>query len=99
VDSAGESSSLLERLRHGVYEESDNETDVLEKEANLAHDVFSRPPTSSYEGTPSQPHIYATQHPGIDAGTAATAIFTVGLVIDRTVHWAMGYYDKHAKER
>jgi hypothetical protein len=53
VDSAGENSSLLERLRHGVYEESDNETNVLEKEANLAHDVFSHPPTSSYEGTPA----------------------------------------------
>lgn len=99
VDSAGEASSLLERLRRGVYEESDNETDVLEKDANIFHDVFSHPPTSSYEGTPAQPHIYGTQHSGIDAGTAATAIFTFGLVIDRAVHWAVGYYEKHANGR
>jgi hypothetical protein len=97
VESADEGSSRLERLRRDVYEEGDNEIDALEKQANVFHDVFSRPPTSSYEGTASQPHIYATQHPGIDAGSAAAAIFTVGLVIDRAVHWAMGYYDKHAK--
>jgi hypothetical protein len=99
VESAGEGSSRLERLRREVYEESDDEADALEKEVNLAHDVFSHPPTSSYEGTPNQPHIYATQHSGIDAGSVATAIFTVGLVMDRVVHWAMGYYDKHAKGR
>jgi hypothetical protein len=98
VDSAGEGSSLLERLRHGVYEESDDETDILEKDANTFHDVFSHPPASSYEGTPAQPHVYETPHSGIDAGSAATALFVFGLVIDRAVHWAMGYYDKHAEE-
>jgi hypothetical protein len=99
VDSAGEESSRLERLRRDVYEESDDEMDVLEKDANVVHDVFSHPPTGSYEGTPTQPHIYATPHSGIDAGSMATALFTLGLVIDRTVHWAVGYYDKHAKGR
>ena len=29
VESAGEAAPLLERLRRGVYEESDNETDVF----------------------------------------------------------------------
>jgi hypothetical protein len=99
VDSAGEDSSRLERLRHDIYEESDDEIDVLEKDANLVHDVFSHPPTSSYEGTPTQPHIYRTPHPGIDGGSTVTALFTLGLVIDRAVHWAVGYYDKHAKGR
>jgi hypothetical protein len=100
IEGAGEGSSRLERLRRDVYEESDDETDVIEKDANVIHDVFSRPPTSSYEATPApEPHIFATQHPGIDAGTAATALFTFGLVIDRAVQWAVGHYDKHAKGR
>jgi hypothetical protein len=100
IAGAGEGSSRLERLRRDVYEESDDETDVIEKDANVIHDVFARPPTSSYEATPApEPHIFATQHPGIDAGTAATALFTFGLVIDRAVQWAVGYYDKHAKGR
>jgi hypothetical protein len=100
IAGAGEGSSRLERLRRDVYEESEDETDVIEKDANVIHDVFSRPPTSSYEATPApEPHIFATQHPGIDAGTAATALFTFGLVIDRAVQWAVGYYDKHAKGR
>ena len=43
----GEGSSLLERLRRGVDEESADEADVLEKDANVFHDVFSHPPTSS----------------------------------------------------
>ena len=99
VDSAGEGSSLLERLRRGVDEESVDEADVLEKDANVFHDVFPHPPTRSYEGSPAQPYVYETQHSGIDAGTAATAIFTLGLVIDRAVHWAVGYYNKHVKGR
>ena len=99
MDSASEDSSRLERLRHDIYEESDDEIDILEKDANVVHDVFSHPPTSSYEGTPTQPHIYGTPHPGIDAGSTVTALFTLGLVIDRAVHWAVGYYDKHAKGR
>jgi hypothetical protein len=97
VDSAGENSSLLERLRRGVYEESEDEADSLDKSANLAHDVFSHPPTSSYEATPSPSYISAPQHSGIDAGSAVTALFVTGLVIDRAVQWAAGYYDKHVK--
>jgi hypothetical protein len=97
ADSPGESASLMERLRRGVYEESDDETDGLEKGANLVHDVFSHPPTSSYEGTPSQPHISETPHSGIDVGSAATALFTLGLVIDRAIHWAAGHYDRQVR--
>jgi hypothetical protein len=51
VDSAGEDSSRLERLRRYVDEESDDEIHVLEKDMNVVHDVFSHPPTSSYGGT------------------------------------------------
>jgi hypothetical protein len=100
ADNADEGSSLLERLRREVYEESDDELDILEKEANLVHDVFSRPPTGSYEGTaPNQAYIHATQPSGIDAGSVATAVFTLGLVIDRTARWAMQHYENHAKGR
>jgi hypothetical protein len=52
VDSAGEGSSLLERLRRGIYQEGADESDVLEKDANVFHDVFSHPPTSSCERHP-----------------------------------------------
>lgn len=100
VDSAGEGSSLLDRLRRGVYEESNDELDVLEKDTNLVHDVFSHPPTSSYESSPTpEPHIYETQHSGIDPGSAVTAVFTLGVVIDRAAHWVMGHYRDQVKGR
>lgn len=100
LDGDGEGMSLTERLRRELYEESDDEIDVLEKGTSLVHDVFSRPPTGSYTGTsPDQPHIYAAPHSGIDAGSAATAVFTLGLVIDRAARWAMRHHDQHAKER
>jgi hypothetical protein len=100
ADNTGEGSSLLERLRREVYEESDDELDILEKEANLVHDVFSRPPTGTHEGTaPNQPYIHGTQPSGIDAGSVATAVFTLGLVIDRTARWVMQHYENHAKGR
>jgi hypothetical protein len=100
VDNADEGSSLLERLRREVYEESDGELDFLEKEANLIHDVFSRPPTGSHEGTsPNQPYIHRAQPSGIDAGSVATAVFTLGLVIDRTARWVMQHYENRTKGR
>jgi hypothetical protein len=98
VDSAGEASSRLDRFRHKLYEQSEDALDNLEKNTNSAHDIFSHPPTSSYEATPTpEPQIYEAQHSVLDPGAAATAIFTFGLVIDRAVRWAMGHYDKHAK--
>jgi hypothetical protein len=100
VDNADEGSSLLERLRREVYEESDDEIDILEKDANLVHDVFSHPPAGSYEGTsPNQSYIHATPHSGIDAGSVATAVFTLGLVIDRTARWVMQHYENQARGR
>ena len=97
VDSADEASSRLDRFRHKLYDQSDDALDSLEKNTNTAHDIFSHPPTSSYETTPTpEPQIYEAQHSVLDPGAAATAIFTFGLVIDRAIHWAMGHYDKHA---
>jgi hypothetical protein len=97
-DADEDSSSLLERLRREVYEESGDEIDVLEKNANLVHDVFSRPPAGSYEGTsPDQPYIHGAQHSGIDAGSVATAVFTLGLVIDRAARWVMQHYENQAR--
>lgn len=100
VDTAGEDSSRLERFRHKLYDQSDDALDIVEKNTNIAHDVFSHPPTSSYEATPTpEAHIYEAQHSVADPGSVATSLFTLGLVIDRAVHWAVGYYDKHAKGR
>lgn len=98
VEGAGENSSLLDRLRKETYRESDDAIDSVEKGVNLGHDVFAHPPTSSYEGTPSdQPNISPAQHSGIDAGTAATAIFVLGLAIERGIHSVMRYAKKHTE--
>lgn len=98
VDSAGEDSSRLERFRRKLYEQGDDALDSVEKNTNIAHDIFSHPPTSSYEATPTpEPHIYEAQHSVMDPGSMATAIFMFGLVIDRALHWVVGHYDKHAK--
>jgi hypothetical protein len=98
VDSAGEDSSRLERFRRKLYDQSDDAVDIVDKNATLFHEMFSPPPTGSYEGTPlSQPHISGSPRPGIDAGTMATALFTAGLVIDRAVRWVVGHYEKHGK--
>jgi hypothetical protein len=100
VKDAGEGASLADRLRRELYEASDDEIDLLDKDTKLVHDVFSRPPSSSYESTPANhPYISEAQHSGIDPGSTATALFTLGLVIDRGVRWTMRYYGKGAKRR
>lgn len=101
ADSAADNNpSRADRIRSKLYEQSDDALDVLEKNANIGQSIFDRPPTGSYEGTPTPPpHIYETHPSGIDAGTVATAIFTLGLVIDRAAHRAVEYYEKHAKGR
>ena len=99
VDTAADNNpSRADRIRSKLYEQSDDALDTLEKNANIGESIFARPPTGSYEGTPvHQPYIHETQAAGIDAGTAATAIFTLGLVIDRAAHRAVEYYEKHVK--
>jgi len=99
VDGAADTNpSRADRLRSKLYDQSDGVLDVLEKNANIGQSIFDQPPTGSYEGSPApQPHIYETHPAGIDAGTVATAIFTLGLVIDRAAHRAVEYYEKRAK--
>jgi len=98
VESAGEESPRLERLRREMYRESDDLLDGLEKNANLTSDIFSRPPTSSYQTTPAdRPYISEAQHSGIDAGTVATAAFVVGVLIDRGVSSLVQHYKEHAR--
>jgi hypothetical protein len=98
VEMEGGKASMLDRLRSETYRESEDITDTLQDDTNLAHDVFARPPTSSYEGTPSNhPFYVATPQPGIDAGTMATALFVVGLGAERGVNWAMEHYKQHTR--
>jgi len=95
VEGAGEKSSLLDRLRKEIYRESEDGMDRIDKGFDLGHDVFAHPPTSSYEGTPrDQPNISQSPHAGIDAGSAATAIFVLGLAIERGIHSVMRYAEK-----
>lgn len=97
VEGSGEDAPLADRLRRELYEESDDEIDILEKGTNLTHDVFSRPPTGSHEGTPvGQPFISEMQHSGIDPGSMVTALFTLGLVVDRGVRWVMNRHGARA---
>jgi hypothetical protein len=71
---------------------------IFSKRTSISFTMSSRPPTGSHEGTPpSQSYIHGAQHSGIDAGSVATAVFTLGLVIDRTARWAMQHYENHAK--
>jgi hypothetical protein len=99
IDGAADNNpSRADRIRSKLYEQSDDALDVLEKNAAIGQSIFDQPPTGSYEGTSApQPHIYESQPAGIDAGTVATAIFTLGLIIDRAAHRAVEYYEKHAK--
>ena len=96
VDTAGEESSVAERFRREIYEEGEDVFDVVENNANDAYDFFSPPPTGSYETTPSAgPYFSAQQHPGVDVGTGATALFALGLTIDRVATWTMRHLEKH----
>lgn len=97
VDSAGEDSPRLERLRREMYRESDDLLDGLEKNANLTSEIFSHPPTSSYQVTPVDgPYISEAQHSGVDAGSVATTAFVLGVLIDRAVGSVVQHYKEHA---
>jgi hypothetical protein len=98
VDSAGEDSSRLEKLRREMYRESDDLLDGLEKNANVANDIFSHPPASSYQTTPADgPYISEAQHHGIDAGTIATSAFVLGVLIDRGIRSIVQHFKEHAR--
>ena len=95
VDTAGEESSRIEKLRRELYDETGDLTDDIDAGANRLHDIFSPPPTSSYEATPvAGPHFSATQHPGMDVGAGAAALFALGLTIDRAATWAARHLEK-----
>ena len=95
VDTAGEESSRIEKLRRELYDETGDLSDDIDAGANRLHDIFSPPPTSSYEATPvAGPHFSATQHPGMDVGAGAAALFALGLTIDRAATWAARHLEK-----
>jgi hypothetical protein len=59
VDSAADNnSSRTDRIRSKLYEQSDDALDVLEKNANIGENIFTPPPTGSYEGYPDAPAAY-----------------------------------------
>jgi hypothetical protein len=96
VDSAGEEGSLAERVRREAYEEGEDLVDVLDHGANRLSDIFAPPPTSSYEAHPvGGPYFSAQQHNGMDVGTGATALFALGLAVDRVAKWTMQHFEKH----
>jgi hypothetical protein len=96
VDRAGEEGSVAERLRRELYGEGDDVVDVIEHGANRGYDFFAPPPTSSYEAHPAAgPYFSAQQHNGMDVGTGATALFALGLAVDRAAKWTMQHFEKH----
>jgi hypothetical protein len=95
VESAGEESSRLEKIRRGLYED-DDVIDIINDNTNAWNDMFTPPQTSSYEAAPLPgPHFSATQHNGMDVGTGATALFALGLAIDRVATWGVRHFEKH----
>jgi hypothetical protein len=73
-------------------------TGAINDNINGIHDIFSSPPTGSYEGVPGPGPLFTSpQHSGMDAGTGATALFALGLAIDRGATWAMRHLIKHSE--
>jgi hypothetical protein len=98
VEDAGEDASRLEKFRTELYRESDDALDSADKGADFVHDVFSHPPSGSYESTPvNHPYIAEASHSGVDPGSMVTALFTLGLVIDRGVRWVNRHHGDRAK--
>jgi hypothetical protein len=96
VDTAGEEASRVEKLRRELYDEAGDLSDDIDRGANRLHDIFSPPPTNSYEATPvGGPHFSATQHPGMDLGAGAAALFALGLTIDRVARWGARHLEKN----
>jgi hypothetical protein len=90
VDTAGEDASRQDRLRRIIYRRSDDAMDALQKNIDLGQELFERPSASSHEGSlPGSPYVTEMPHYGIDAGSIATSAFTVGVLIDRGIHWLM----------
>ena len=95
VESAGEESSRLEKIRRELYED-DDVMDIVSENTNVWHNIFTPPQTNSYESVPAPgPHFSAQQHTGMDVGTGATALFALGLAIDRAATWGMRHFEKH----
>jgi len=91
--------SRADRIRSKLYEQRERARHTREECQHRRGDLCP-PADRQLRGTPTpQPHICETHPAGIDAGTAATAIFTLGLVIDRAARRAVEYYEKHAKGR
>jgi hypothetical protein len=98
IEDAGEDASRLEKFRTELYRESDDALDSADKGSDFVHDVFSHPPSGSYESTPvNHPYIAEASHSGVDPGSMVTALFTLGLVIDRGVRWVNRHHDDRAK--
>jgi hypothetical protein len=96
VDRADEEGSPAERLRRALYDEGEDISDVIEHGANRGYDLFAPPPTSSYEAHPvAGPYFSAQHHNGMDVGTGATALFALGLAVDRMATWTMRHFEKH----
>jgi hypothetical protein len=82
-------------MRREIFED-DDVTDVISDNTNAWHDMFTPPQISSHEAAPLPgPHFSATQHTGMDVGTGATALFALGLAIDRVAIWGKRHLEKH----
>jgi hypothetical protein len=94
-----EEASRWDKARREFYEEGDDISDAIENNANIAHDYFLPQPTGSYAGTPMpRPYFSTQQHSGMDLGTEATALFALGLAIERLAAFGMERWTKRPRE-
>lgn len=86
LEPAGEDASRADRFRRELYRHSDDAQDAIEKNSNLVHDVFARPPASGHEVSPvNAPYVSQPPQYSLEAGAAATAALALGIVLDRGV--------------
>jgi hypothetical protein len=99
VDGASEEPSPLDKFRRELYEAGEDTNDVIEQTFNADRVLFEHPPTGSHTGTPMPgPYFSAQQHSGADIGTGATALFALGLVIERVATFGVQHLTKHRRE-
>jgi hypothetical protein len=87
LETAADDISRADRLRRELYRHSDEAQDAIEKNSNLVHDVFARPPASGHEISPvNTPYVSQPPQYSVDAGAVATAALALGILLDRGVH-------------
>jgi hypothetical protein len=81
LDMESETESPLERLRHHLYKDAGDVTDVLKEQGDTAISLFESPPTGTHSEVPGgHPDTSRPAHHPIEGGHLALAGFVVGVL-------------------